>query len=119
MSTIHRPTPSHRETAGPPAGFRPGRPARAGRSPRGHGLAYLGGVDELFEAHDLSTPHHEVVGYADVDDLAGGLVGGRVPGQDDHVLAVDDVGVVMRGPAVPAGGELLHDVRRDARRGAV
>jgi hypothetical protein len=67
----------------------------------GHGVAYERGVDELLEADDESAAHHEVVGDTDVDPLAGGLVGRGAAGEDDHVLAVDDVGVVVGRPAVP------------------
>ena len=85
----------------------------------GHGVAYERGVDELLEADDESAAHHEVVGDTDVDRLAGGFVDGGVAGEDDDVLAVDDVGVVVGGPAVPVPAELFHDVGRHALGSAV
>ena len=78
---------------------------RAGLCRLGHRVADLGGVDELLEADDLAAADDEVVGDADVDVLAGGLVGGGVAGEDDDVLAVDDVGVVVGDPVVPVARE--------------
>src|SRR3954452_5968268 len=85
----------------------------------GGGVADQGGVDELLEAHDQSATYGEVVGDTRVQVLAGGFVDRGVAGQDHDVLTVDDVGVVVRGPAVPVGAEPLHDVRGHAVRRAV
>src|SRR4051794_19840493 len=67
----------------------------------GHRFADFGGVDELFEADDSAAADDEVVGDAHVHVSAGRLVGGGVAGEDDDVLAVDDVSVVVGDPAVP------------------
>src|SRR5690349_24444777 len=85
----------------------------------GGGVACQGGVDELLEANDLPAADHEVVGDADVERLAGGLVGGGVAGEDDDVLAVGDVGVVVCGPVVPVPCERLHHAGGDRAGGAV
>src|SRR6185503_10714900 len=67
----------------------------------GLGVADQGGVDELLEAHDPSAAHDEMVGDADAQVFAGGVVARGVAGEDDDVLAVDDVGVVVRDPVAP------------------
>src|SRR5689334_15884452 len=85
----------------------------------GGGVAYQGGVDELLEADDLPAADHEVVGDADVERLAGGLVDGGVAGEDDDVLAVGDVGVVVCGPVVPVPCERFHHAGGDRAGGAV
>src|SRR4051794_23395098 len=84
-----------------------------------HGRQNLGGVDELFEPHDPAAAHHEVMSDPYVDPLAGRPVGGGVAGEDHDVLAVHDVAVVVRGPAVPVLGEGFHDVGGDALGGPV
>ncbi|MBT2449600.1 hypothetical protein J7F03_21440 [Streptomyces sp. ISL-43] len=68
-------------------------------APTLHGGADLGGVRELLEAHDEAAANDEVVRHPDGDRLSGGLVGGGVAGQGDHVLAVHDAGAVVGGPA--------------------
>ena len=93
-----RPVPEHVRRASRRAPWRCRRTARSARWPAADG---------------------EVVGGADVDVFAGGFVAGGVAGQDHDVLAVDDVGVVVGGPVVPVGAELLHDAAGDALGGAV
>src|SRR4051812_33937372 len=85
----------------------------------GHGVADEGRVSELLEADDQCAADGEVVGDAGVEVLAGGFVDGGVAGEDDDVLAVDDVGVVVSDPLVPVLGQRLHDGAGDALGSAV